>query len=175
MERSGKEALDLLIKAGLAYKIYHTSAQGVPLGAQIKSNQFKVISFDIGIHQRVIGLDLAEYVLAQSFNQINKGNLAEIYVGQQLIAMHSSHKLFSVYYWHRESQSSNAEIDYLLQNNETVVPIEVKAGTKGQMQSMYIFMQERDCTKGIRVSMENFSTYDHIQTIPLYAVNRILK
>lgn len=170
-----KDALDLLIMAGLAYKIYHTSAQGIPLGAQIKQNHFKVISFDIGIHQRMLGLNLSEHLLAQSFNQVNKGNLAEIYVGQQLIALHSIHKPFSVFYWHRESQSSNAEIDYLIASNETLIPIEVKAGTKGQMQSMHIFMEERHCLRGIRVSMENFSNYDRIQTIPLYAVNRILR
>ncbi len=54
-----------------------------------------------------------------------------------------------------------------------IIPIEVKAGTKGQMQSMHLFMRERNLAKGIRVSMENFSTYDSIQTIPLYAVHRI--
>ncbi|MFC1596169.1 ATP-binding protein [Candidatus Margulisiibacteriota bacterium] len=70
-----KAALDLLIKAGLAYKIYHTSAQGIPLGAQIKPNKFKVISFDIGIHQRMLGLDLSKYIVADSFDQISRACL----------------------------------------------------------------------------------------------------
>ena len=169
-----KEALELLIKAGLAYKIYHSSAQGIPLGAQIKSNLFKVVSFDIGIQQRMLGLELSQHIIAESFKQINKGSLAEIYAGQQLIHLFSIHKPFPVYYWHRESKSSNAEVDYVIQESENIIPIEVKAGTKGQMQSMHIFMKERNLSKGIRVSLENFSTYDNIQTIPLYAVFRII-
>jgi hypothetical protein len=61
-------------------------------------------------------------------------------------------------------------VDYLIQRNQKILPIEVKAGTKGSMQSLFIFMNEKKIEKGIRVSQENFSIYDKIDVFPLYAV-----
>jgi hypothetical protein len=49
----------------------------------------------------------------------------------------------------------------------------VKAGSKGQMQSLHLFLTERNLSKGIRVSTENFTEYGAIMTVPLYAVSRI--
>jgi predicted AAA+ superfamily ATPase len=75
--------------------------------------------------------------------------------------------------WHREAKSSNAEIDYVISSREHIIPIEVKAGTKGQMQSLHIFLSERDLPWGIRISGENFATYANIKTIPLYAISQV--
>ena len=169
-----KESLELLIKAGLAYKVHHSSARGIPLGAQVDYKKFKVICFDCGIQQRMMGLEFKDYLVAENFNQINKGNIAEIYVGLELIANSSPNNPCPLYYWHRESNNSNAEVDYVIQKSEKITPIEVKAGTKGQMQSMQIFLKERNLEKGIRISLENFSTIDNIDIIPLYAAGRIL-
>ena len=78
-----------------------------------------------------------------------------------------------LYYWHREAKNSQAEVDYVIQNQEFIVPIEVKAGTKGAMQSMYLFMEEKKSTFGIRVSLENFSEFEKVKVIPLYAVSNL--
>jgi len=75
---------------------------------------------------------------------------------------------------HREAKSSNAEVDYIIQRNTDILPIEVKAGTKGSMQSLYIFMETKKTGKGIRVSQENFSTYQNIDVYPQYAVENIV-
>ncbi|MBW1808832.1 MAG: ATP-binding protein [Deltaproteobacteria bacterium] len=168
-----KDALELLVKAGLVYKVHHSSARGVPLGAQMNPNKFKAIVFDLGIHQRILGLDISDILIEDDIQLINKGSLAECFVGLELIA-HSSPRLHpSLYYWHREARASNAEVDYVIQLNEEVVPVEVKAGTKGQMQSMAIFIKERDLEKGIRLSHENFAKFGNIQIIPIYAVSRL--
>ncbi len=168
-----KNALDLLLQAGLAYKIYHTNAQGLPLGAQINTKKFKVILFDVGLHQRLLGLDLRSYLLSEDFQGINRGNIAEIFVGLELICNGPVHISRQLFYWHREARGSNAEIDYLIQQAEHIVPIEVKAGTKGQMQSMYIFLKSHRAECGVRVSLENFSEYEQIKVFPLYAVYKI--
>jgi hypothetical protein len=78
-----------------------------------------------------------------------------------------------LYYWHREAKSSNAEIDYVVSSRGRIIPIEIKAGTKGQMQSLYIFLSERDLPWGLRISGENFATYTKIKTIPIYAVSQV--
>ena len=172
--RSLKEALDLLLQAGLAYKIFHTSARGLPLGSQIKSNKFKVILFDVGMHQRLLGLDLKEYLLSDKLEIINRGNLAELFTGLELINNASPGTKKLLYYWHRESRGSNAEVDYVIQEKNRIVPIEVKAGTSGQMQSMFVFLNERNLNMGIRVSLENFSSYGKIVVVPLYAIKHIV-
>ena len=169
-----KEALDLLLQSGLAYKIYHSSAQGIPLGAQINAKKFKVILFDVGLHQRLLGLDLRNYFLSEDFQGINKGSIAEIFVGLELMSNRPANIKQPLFYWHREVRGSNAEIDYLIQLAENIVPIEVKAGTKGKMQSMYIFLKSHRIKYGIRISLENFSEYEKIKVIPLYAVYKIL-
>ena len=167
-----KDALELLIKAGLAYKICHTSARGLPLAAQVNRKKFKILIFDTGIYQRILGLDLSEYIISDFASLINKGNLSEIFVGLELIANGSAYTHPEIYYWHREARSSNAEVDYVISHRNVIIPIEVKAGTKGQMQSLYVFLNDRNMEKGIRISHENFADYGKIKTIPIYAMKK---
>ncbi len=169
-----KDALELLVRAGLAYKVHHSAARGLPLGAQVNPKKFKVLPFDTGIYQRILGLDISKFLLEDGATLVNKGALAEVFVGLELIAYSSSRTHPEIHYWHREARSSNAEVDYVIQLDGDIVPIEVKAGTKGQMQSMGIFLKERSLKRGIRISHENFSRVGHIQVLPIYAVSRLL-
>ena len=165
-----KEALELLTMAGLIIPVTHSAANGVPLGAEINPKMRKFIVFDSGIFQRVLGLKLSDVLLKNDFESINKGALAELNVGLELIKSASCYQRQNLYYWHREAKSSNAEVDYIIQIGSQILPIEVKAGTKGSMQSLRIFMDLKHTEKGIRISQENFSTYQNIEVYPLYAV-----
>lgn len=169
-----KAALDLLIQAGLAYKVTHSSAHGLPLGAQINEKKFKVIPFDIGIHQRSLNLNIGKFLLSDNFNQINKGSVAEVFVGLELIKQQNPHMSASLYYWHREEKSSNAEVDYVIEKNNLIIPIEVKAGKQGQMQSIKRFMKEKHLSLGYRLCLQNFSAYDSIISMPLYASSLLI-
>ncbi|MBU2513372.1 ATP-binding protein [bacterium] len=169
-----KRSLELLLKSGIAYKIHHTSARGIPLGAQIDARKFKVIIFDCGIYNRMLGLDLSEHLLKSYVDLINKGSLAELYVGLELIANSPPRLNPQLFYWHRESRNSNAEVDYVIQKNESIFPVEVKSGVKGSMQSMNLFLSERNLEKGFRLSQENFGTYQKIYTVPIYSVSQLL-
>lgn len=169
-----KDALELLILAGLAFRINHVSGNGIPLGAEINDKKFKILLFDNGIQQRLLNLSLTEQLTNKNFSTVNKGNVAEQFIGIELIKSFPSNIKPPVYYWHREAKSSNAEIDYLIQRGESILPIEVKAGTKGQMQSMFLFLNEKKIRKGIRQSLENFSVFENIEIFPLYATSNIL-
>ncbi|MCP4603058.1 MAG: ATP-binding protein [Proteobacteria bacterium] len=168
-----KDALDILVKAGLAYKICHSAARGLPLGSQVNSKKFKMLIFDTGIYQRVLGLDLSAHIASDHTALINRGDLAELFTGLALIATRPFHVRPELHYWHREARSSNAEVDYVISVKDRIIPIEVKAGTKGQMQSMFIFVNERGLRQGVRISTENFGILDRITTIPIYAVGRV--
>ena len=77
----------------------------------------------------------------------------------------------SLYYWHRESRSSNAEVDYVIQIADEIRAIEVKSGTKGKMHSLRSFLKEKSSDFGYRISMENYASYNDIKVVPLYAIS----
>ncbi len=167
-----KSCLELLSMAGLIFPVTHTAANGIPLGAEINTKFRKYIVFDSGIYQRISGLELSDLLLKSDFNSINKGSIAELFVGLELMKI--SNKKNELYYWQRESRNSQAEVDYLVQKHTTIIPIEVKSGTKGSMQSLFLFLNEKKIETGIRVSQENFSKYNKIKVYPIYAVANIL-
>ncbi|MCF6332798.1 MAG: DUF4143 domain-containing protein [Draconibacterium sp.] len=170
-----KEALDLLEKAGLVYKIYHTSGQGIPICAEVNLKMIKTLLFDNGIFQQLAGLRLSDLLIAENIDMLNKGNAAETFVGIELIKYSQVFEKKQLYYWHREKRGSNAEVDYLIEQNGPIVPVEVKSGSSGKMQSLNLFMEEKKSTKGIRVSLENFSGYGKITVIPLYAISNLFE
>ena len=94
-------------------------------------------------------------------------------VGLELIKNVSFYEKKDLYYWQREAKNSQAEVDYVIQKQDKIIPIEVKAGTKGAMQSMYLFLEEKKSEFGIRVSLENFSEIDKVRIIPLYGVKNL--
>jgi predicted AAA+ superfamily ATPase len=168
-----KEAIKLLIQAGLIVPVIHSSANGLPLGAEANYKKQKLLLNDTGLYLRLLGLDLSEIILADSFTAINKGSVAEMFVGLELLKSEPPNKRLTLFYWHREAKSSNAEVDYLIVRNGKIIPLEVKAGTKGAMQSLRIFMKEKNTEFAIRISLENFTQYDNIRVYPLYAVGLI--
>ncbi len=169
-----KDALELLTMAGLIMPITHSAANGIPLGAEINPKMRKYIVFDAGIYQRINGLQIADILLGNDFKSINRGAIAELNVGLDFIKSGLCYQRHTLYYWHREAKSSNAEVDYLLQIGDKILPVEVKAGTKGSMQSMKLFMDTRKSEKGIRISQENFSAFENIEIYPLYAVSNLI-
>jgi predicted AAA+ superfamily ATPase len=170
-----KLAFDLLDKAGLVFRVCHSDARGIPLGAQINPRRFKALLFDIGIFQRIMNLDLPAYLVQSDAELIHKGAVAEHFAGLELIANSAPDLHPKIYYWHREARSSNAEVDYVIQQGNDVVPVEVKAGARGTMQSMRLFLAERSLKHGVRLSLENFGAFDAIQTVPLYATGNLVR
>jgi len=169
-----KQALELLILAGLVYPITHTSANGIPLGAEINMKYRRMILLDTGLFLQVLGLDVSQLFLTDDIRLINKGSLAEIFVGLELLKNASCYKPAQLYYWQREQKKSNAQIDFVVQTGETILPVEVKSGASGSMQSLRIFMEEKKSKTGIRTSLENFNHFDNIAVYPLYAISNII-
>ena len=170
-----KEILQLLEMAGLVHFVTHTAANGIPLGAEINPKKRKIILFDTGIYQRILKLDISQLLTLDNLSVINKGNIAELSAGLELIKNKSPYEKTNLYYWQRESKNSQAEIDYVIQQKEEILPLEVKAGTKGAMQSMFLFLHEKNKDKGIRISLENFDQMEKIDIYPLYGVWNLLK
>jgi len=170
-----KEALDLLEMAGLVYKVYHSSGQGLPLGSEANFKKFKSLLHDSGIFQQIAGLRLSDYLVAKNIDMMNKGNIAETFAGVELIKYSNLYDKAQLFYWHREKRGSSAEVDYLIEQDGHVVPIEVKSGSTGKMQSLNLFIDAKKSSKGIRISLENFSQYGKIYVVPLYAISNLIQ
>jgi hypothetical protein len=168
-----KEAVQLLIMAGLVIPVTHTSANGIPLGAEADDRKRKLILLDTGLFQRVLGLNVGALMAQNDFEAINKGAIAEMFAGLEWLKYGSPLQTENLYYWHRESVNANAEIDYVIQQGESILPLEIKASNKGAMQSMFQFLKEKNRNLGIRLSLENFSEYPSIWVYPLYAVSTL--
>jgi predicted AAA+ superfamily ATPase len=170
-----KEALDLLMMAGLVIPVTHTSANGIPLGAEANYKFRRIIFNDTGIFQRVLGLDAAEVYFSDDFKTVNRGALAEIFVGLELLKGASCYKPIQLYYWQREKKQAHAQIDFLIQDGGRIIPIEVKSGTRGTMQSLHLFMKEKNIERGVRTSLENFGKSGAIDVYPLYAISQLTR
>jgi predicted AAA+ superfamily ATPase len=95
----------------------------------------------------------------------------ERFINQELLQ--ACHTRPQLYFWNREKKGSHAEVDFLVQKQQDIIPIEVKSGNQGKMQSLRILLQEKKISIGTRVSMENFGQYENIRVLPLYAVSSI--
>lgn len=168
-----KTAVETLILAGLVYPVTHSSANGIPLGAEINEKYRRMIMLDTGLLQRILNLEISSILSSDDMQVVNRGAIAETFIGTELIKSASCFSPYPLYCWHREKSGSNAEVDYVVQLGNRIFPIEVKSGSKGSMQSMRLFLEAKGIPKGIRTSLENFSAYDDIIVYPLYAIKNI--
>lgn len=143
-----KECLKLLTLARLCNKVCCTAANGIPLGAEIKEEIFKCIFVDTGLALNTLGLRPISGANFEGALWANRGALAEQLVGM-LMRMGASPQKSELFYW-QQIGSNNAEIDYLIQDNDEIVPVEVKAGKSGSMKSLHHFMFNKKLRRAVR-------------------------
>ena len=109
-----------------------------------------------------------------------------MFAGLELVKNHDCFQKAEMYYWQNLSRGTNAEIDYLEAKDGVVLPIEVKATTRGSMQSLWLFMRKKALHHAVRISLENFGEFEyvdkesqdairHVDVIPLYAMSNLCK
>jgi predicted AAA+ superfamily ATPase len=174
-KRDLQPALDLLVKAGVVQKIIHSSGAGIPLGAQAKPDTFKLIFLDLALAQSILGLDAASWLLESEVNFVNKGEITEAFCGQEILAYSSFDLKPQLYFWQRQERSSSAEVDYLLQRHQQILPVEVKSGAPGTLKSLRLFLDAHKRLRyGIRLSALNYAAADRLLSMPLYAIARVM-
>ncbi len=184
--RSGqvKEALELLRLAGLIIPVVHTAANGLPLGAECNDSFVKYLYFDSGLLLRILNMDLGDIskiteqlLVGGATDLVNKGFLTEMVAGLELLRYQSPTQRHDLYFWMRTEKNSMAEVDYLITRNLKILPIEIKAGIKGGMKSLFNFMKDKNVEVGIRSSLENFgeiiSDGKRVEICPLYALSNL--
>jgi predicted AAA+ superfamily ATPase len=180
-QRPVKQALELLIMAGLAHPVTHTAANGLPLGAEINPKYRRIIPCDTGLFLYLLGSGspAAHILAADDLALINRGALAEIFTALELLKGAPASVPMQLYFWQRSvnsgKQQSAAQVDFLIHRGNSIIPIEVKAGTRGAMQSLRIFMEEKHLKLGVRTSLENFGIVEDIHIYPLYAISNLVR
>ncbi len=186
-----KKALGLLCDAGIIKRVSHTAGKGLPLGAETNDKFRKYIYLDSGLLLRILDMDLGsarqltELIIAGTAEDlVNKGGLAEMVLGWELVKYNSPRSQQDLYYWENTAEGTRSEVDYIIARDMKVLPIECKAGTSGKMKSLHVFMRQKHLTDAIRCSLENFSlleSYDkkdkdalrRIAINPLYAISTL--
>ena len=186
-----KKALGLLCDAGIIKRVSHTAANGLPLGAEINEKFRKYIYLDSGLLLRILDMDLGsaqqltELIIAGTAEDlVNKGGLAEMVLGWELVKYNNPRSQHDLYYWENTAEGTCSEVDYIIARNMKVLPIECKAGTSGKMKSLRVFMRQKHLTDAIRCSLENFSLLENedkkdenalrrIAINPLYAISTL--
>ena len=186
-----KKALGLLCDAGIVKRVSYTAANGLPLGAETNDKFRKYIYLDSGLLLRILDMDLgsarqlSELIIAGTAEDlVNKGGLAEMVLGWELVKYNYPRSQHDLYYWENIAEGTRSEVDYVIARDMRVVPIECKAGTSGKMKSLYVFMRQKHLTDAIRCSLENFSLLESHDTMddgaprriainPLYALSNL--
>lgn len=148
-----KQALHLLKLARICHPIYACTADGLPLAAGLNKKIVKVLFLDIGLASTALGLG-SHRTFGKEFSLINEGGLAEQFVGQGLRLTFPTYVDPTLYYWVREQSNSSAEIDYLIQHDSTIIPVEVKAGKTGTLHSLHLLMSLRGWKRAVRFNAD---------------------
>ena len=156
------------------------------MGAEINERVVKYLVHDSGILLALLGIDddteslVKELMVENVVDLVDKGNVAEMIAGLEIMKCYSPQKRHQLYYWQNMNKGTCAEVDYIIAQGSWIVPIEVKSGVKGSMSSMYSLMKnpQKHIGRGVRCSLENFGSFQSpdgktIDIIPLFAISSL--
>ena len=161
-----EEALSWLINCGLVYKINRITKPALPIKAYEDTKAFKLFILDVGLLCALSKLPARTLIDGDKiFTEFN-GALAEQYVLQQLKTLED----MEVAYW--ISKSGNAEIDFVIQTDGYVIPVEVKATTNLQAKSLKVYREKFEPEISIRTSLADFEINNGLYNIPLFMAGK---
>jgi len=156
-------AIQWLQDCGLIHKVYRVTKPGLPLKAYIDFRGFKIYMFDIGMLCAMGDLPSKVLIEGDRVFEEFKGAITEQYILQQLI---SSLSMEPYYY---TADKSSGEIDFLIQRESNIIPIEVKSSENLQSKSLKAYIVKYKPKFSIRTSLSNFRKDSQLTNIPLYA------
>ncbi len=159
-----EDAIGWLESCGLIHKIHRVKKPDFPLSAYTDLSAFKLFVSDVGLLSAMSHLDAKILLEGSKLFEEFKGALAEQYVLQQLLAYEQD---LDVHYWTNETSTS--EIDFVIQSENEIIPIEVKAGINLKAKSLQVFIDKFKIAHAKRYSAADYKQNEIITDIPLYA------
>lgn len=167
--REYEVAITWLIDVGLVYRVERVKKPNFPLRAYQDFSAFKLFVVDIGLLGAMSRLNQKIILEGNRLFEEFKGALTEQYVLQQLITDPEN----DIFYW--SAENATAKLDFLIQTDEYMIPMEVKAEENLQAKSLKVFTQKYGIKKAVRVSMAGFRDQDWLINFPLYNVGNLNK
>ncbi len=158
-------AIQWLTDAGMVLKVSLVGKPTLPLNAYADMDVFKLFLLDIGLLNALAKIDPKILLEKNKILTEFKGALTEHFVAQQLKINHE------LYYW--TATNATAEIDFLIQSQNGIIPIEVKAEENLKSKSLKVFVEKYKPVTAIRASMSPFRVQDWMTNVPLYGVSTI--
>ncbi len=155
------EAILWLKNSGIVNQVYKVKAE-LPLEMYKDLSSFKLYMSDVGLFVNKARYPLYQIDLGTSPTMISMGPLTEHYVANELRV-----NGYESYYWESDGK---AELDFMIQKDTDIIPIEVKTSTHTKSRSLDLYMKTYNPKYGIRISEKNFGFENNIKSIPLYAV-----
>lgn len=155
------EAILLLKNSGIVNQIYKANAV-LPIEMYKDLASFKLYMNDVGLFVNKARYPLYQIDLSEQPVMISMGPITEHYVANELRT-----KGYDSYYWESDGK---AELDFMIQKDADIIPIEVKTSTHVKARSLDLFMKTYNPKYAIRISERNFGFENNIKSVPLYAV-----
>lgn len=155
------EAIEWLILAGIALKCQRLEQGYIPVNAYVDLINFKLYMADIGILTLRSKIPLQTILSPVEEDNTFLGAMTENYIAQVLVT-----KGYDLLYWQSDGK---AEVDFVLQIEDAVIPVEVKKGVRNRSKSLGIFIEKYKSPYSIRLSKKNFGFENGIKSVPLYA------
>ncbi len=155
------EAIEWLILAGIALKCQRLEQGYIPVNAYVDLINFKLYMADIGILTLRSKIPLQTILSPVEEDNTVLGAMTENYIAQVLVT-----KGYDLLYWQSDGK---AEVDFVLQIEDAVIPVEVKKGVRNRSKSLGIFIEKYKSPYSIRLSKKNFGFENGIKSVPLYA------
>jgi len=160
---TNKKGVEVLTTAKLLYKIENVSVKTLPFSSNGK--QFKMLFLDIGLLLCLSRVSYENLFYSKSINTNFSGAWAEQFVGQQLLTQGFE----PLRYWARNKPNSSAEVDFVIENNGEIIPIEVKSGTAGKLRSLHLMLAENlNIERGLVLANTKFGSEAKIKFMPIY-------
>lgn len=176
--RDVKSMLELFVKARIVSPVINTDANGIPLGAEEDRDVWKPLFLDVGLMNHANGVSAASIGDLSDTELVNTGTIAEQYVGQQLLYKGGTEEMPSLHYWLREGAKNNAEVDFVVADGTSVLPVEVKSGKAGSLRALREMMAAKRLKRAVRfdanvagtqrVSLADGLAFELVN-LPLYA------
>ena len=157
-------AIQWLIDAGLVYRVHRVTAPLKPLKFYEDASAFKLFMLDVGLMGAMADVDSKDILVGDSMLLAYKGAFTELYVLTQLMP-------FDLPTYYYSANDSRIEIDFLVQYDGRVIPIEVKAEENVKSKSLRTYIEKHPQLRGLRISMLPYRQEEWMDNLPLYAVS----
>ena len=157
-------AIQWLVDCGLVYKIPRTAKVAMPVRFYEDFSAFKLYLLDVGLFGAMVNAPAHEILIGSNIFSEYKGTFTELYVLQQMVTVRD----LDIYYY--STDDSRTEIDFIVQHEGKVTPVEVEAEENLRAKSLHQVVSNDPSLHGLRFSMSDYRQEDWLDNVPLYGV-----